>query len=114
MTTTKQFDKGEFYTIEAFYFTEEDGIIYGEDRNEEVDTYWHIKLDINLMDYVLEQCQTKLTEPSIVDVLPRKWADFNDKYELEDCGDTCYGIERYIWTGKKLVTEEEYTELVTV
>ena len=114
MTTTKQFDKGEFYTIEAFYFTEEDGIIYGEDRNEEVDTYWHIKLDINLMDYVLEQCQTKLTEPSIVDVLPRKWADFNDKYELEDCGDTCYGIERYIWTGKKLVTEEEYTELVTL
>ena len=114
MTTTKQFDKGEFYTIEAFYFTEEDGIIYGEDRNEEVDTYWHIKLDINLMDYVLEQCQTKLTEPSIVDVLPRKWADFNDKYELEDCGDTCYGIERYIWTGRKLVTEEEYTELVTV
>jgi len=106
----QSFTKSEFYTIEAFYFTQEDGVIYEEDRNEEVDTYWHNKLDINLMDYVLEQCQTKLTEPSIVDVLPRKWADFNDNYELEDYGDTCYGIERYIWTGKKLVREHDYIE----
>ena len=110
----KSFNKSEFYTIESFYFTQEDGVIYEEDRNEEVDTYWHIKLDINLMDYVLEQCQTHLTEPSIVDVLPRKWAELNDSYEVEDYGDSCLGTERYIWTGKKLVTEEEYTELVTL
>ena len=110
----QSFTKSEFYTIEAFYFTQEDGVIYEEDRNEEVDTYWHNKLDINLRDYVLEQCQTNLTEPSIVDVLPRKWADFNDNYELEDYGDTCLGIERYIWTGKKLVKEYDYIEQTTI
>jgi len=112
---TKSFTKAEFYTIESFYLSQEDGIIYEEDRNEEVDTYWHIHMDTNLMDYVLKQCQQCLeTYPVIVDVLPRKWAEFDDDGNLEDYGDTCLGIERYIWTGKKLVTEEEYTELVTL
>ena len=36
------------------------------------------------------------------------------EFEVENYGDTCLGTERYIWTGKKLVTEEEYTELVTL
>ena len=108
------FNKGEFYTIEAFYFTQEDDTIEEQDRNEDVDTYWHNKLDIDLMDYVLEQCQTKLTEPSIVDVLPRRWAELNDQHEVEDYGDTCLGTERYIWTGKRLVTEEEYIEQTTI
>ena len=108
------FNKGEFYTIEAFYFTQDDDTIYEEDRNEDVDTYWHNKLDIDLMDYVLEQCQTNLTEPSIVDVLPRRWAEFNDNHELEDYGDTCLGIERYIWTGKRLLSEDDYLEQTTI
>ncbi len=65
------------------------------------------------MDYVLEQCTYNLTEPSILDVLPRRWAELNDSHEVEDYGDTCLGIERYIWTGKRLVRESDYLEQTT-
>ena len=105
----KTFNKGEFVTVEAFYFTVEDGEIYEEDRNEDLDTFWHDELGSELMDFVLEECKERLgEEPSIVDVLPRRWAELDEDGNLEDYGDSCLGSERYMWTGERLVRESEY------
>ena len=50
----------------------------------------------------------------IVRVIPRRWVTIVDN-EVEDYGSDCLGIESYIWNGKELVSEEEYTqELLTV
>ena len=78
MTVT--FNKGEFITIEAFYCEIEDGEVYEEERCEDVDTYWTEEKG-DLMEYVLEQCKyIETKDPVIVDILPRKWAEF-----IEDC-----------------------------
>ena len=105
----KTLGKGEFVTIEAFYCEIEDGEVYEEERCEDVDTYWTEEKG-DLMEYVLEQCKyIETKDPVIVDVLPRKWADFDEDGNLEDYGDTCYGIERYIWHNSKLIREGEFS-----
>ena len=116
--TIKELGKGEFYTIEAFTFTLEDGIIYEEERDEELDTYWYdepIFEGQQLDEYVLSLCYDCLSSdaPRIVDVIARRYATIEDGFPT-DYGDSTLDSNRYIWTGKKLVTEEEYTELVTL
>ena len=104
----KTLGKGEFITIEAFYCEIEDGEVYEEERCEDVDTYWTAAKG-DLMEYVLEQCKyIETKDPVIVDVLPRKWAEFDDDGNMEDYGDCCLGIERYIWHENKLTREEEF------
>ena len=61
------------------------------------------------MEYVLEQCKyIETKDPVIVDVLPRKWVEFDDDGNVEDYGDCCLGIERYIWHENKLTREGEF------
>lgn len=107
----KVFNKGEFFTVEAFRFEVEDGEVVEEERNEDIDTFWHSQMSMGLMEFVLSECRECLGEgPTLIDLSPRTYAELDDNGELEDYGDTCMGTERYIWTGEELTPEEEYLE----
>lgn len=97
--------------MEAFSFEVEDGVIYEEERNEDVDTFWHPEMNVELMEFVISECRECLGDaPVLIDLSPRRWAELDDNGDLEDYGDTCMGAERYIWTGEELTPEEEYLE----
>ena len=117
MTQIIELQKGEFFTIEAFTFTQEDGIIYEEERDEDLDTYWYddpIFEGQQLMEYVYSLCVDCLKDnPRIVDVIARRYATIVDGF-VDDYGDSTIDNRRYIWTGKQLLTEHDYTELVTL
>ena len=116
MTSTIELQKGEFYTIEAFEFTQEDGYIYEEDRDEDLDTYWYenaIFEGQSLLEYVTALCHDCLKNNiRIVDVNARRWATIVDGF-VEDYGDTALDCNRYIWTGKRLLSESDYLEQTT-
>ena len=113
MTETLELGKGEFYTIEAFYFELEDGCFYETELYEAVDCYWHEHTIFDncdtLDEYVKHICETNLTEDDrvMVSVVPRRYAIFVDGL-LDEYGDSCMGQEDYIWNGTKLITQEEY------
>jgi hypothetical protein len=111
MTKTINLGKAEFFTVEAFQFEFEDECFYEGERCEDVDHYWYEQLGGTLDGFVKEICDMNLTEDDhvIVRVIPRRWATIVDN-EVEDYGDDCLGIESYIWNGKELVSEEEYTQ----
>lgn len=109
MTQTLELGKAQFFTIEAFEFEYEDGCFYEEDRCEDLDTYWFEQVGGTLDEYVLQECMNNLDEDNhvMVQVIPRRWATIVDGIP-EEYGDSCLGIETYIWNGKELVSEEEY------
>ena len=108
--TELNLSKGQFFTIEAFEFEYEDGYFYEGERCEDVDTYWYEGVGGTLDQYVDQECNNNLNEDNhvMVRVIPRRWATIVDGIP-EDYGDDCLGIESYIWNGKELVSEEEYT-----
>jgi len=118
MTQIIELQKGEFFTIEAFTFTLEDGIIYEGERDEDLDTYWYdneIFEGQQLMEYTHELCVDCLKDNvRIVDVIARRYATIVDGFVNEYGDDTCDN-RRYIWTGKQLLTVENYisSELLT-
>ena len=109
--TELNLSKGEFFTIEAFEFEYEDGYFYEGERCEDVDTYWYEGVGGTLDQYVQQECYNNLNEDNhvMVQVIPRKWATIVDGL-VEDYGDDAFSIETYIWNGKELVSEEEYTQ----
>ena len=109
MTETLELGKGEFYTIEAFYFELEDGYFYETEACESVDTYWCEQVGGTLDQYIRDECYNNLTEDDrvMVSVVPRRYATFVDGL-LDEYGDSCMGQEDYIWNGTKLITQEEY------
>ena len=113
---TIELQKGEFYTIEAFEFELEDGYIYEANRDEDLDTYWYenaIFEGQSLMEYVTALCYDCLKDNvRIVDVNARRWATIVDGF-VEDYGDSALDCNRYVWTGKRLVSECDYTEQIT-
>ena len=109
MTETLELGKGEFYTIEAFYFELEDGYFYETEACESVDTYWCEQVGGTLDQYIRDECYNNLTKDDrvMVSVVPRRYATFVDGL-LDEYGDSCMGQEDYIWNGTKLITQEEY------
>jgi hypothetical protein len=113
MTNIIELDKGEFFTIEAFEFELEDGCIYEQERDEELDTYWYdnpIFKGQQLDEYVKTLCIDCLGDSlRIVDISARRYATIVDGFP-DDYGDSWGSPERYVWTGKELVTECQYIE----
>jgi hypothetical protein len=113
---TINLNKGEFYTIEAFTFVVEDNTLYIEDRDEDLDTYWYddpIFEGQELLEYVTSLCHDQLqTSPRIVDVSARRYATIVDGFPT-DYGDSTIDSNLYVWTGKRLLSESDYLELVT-
>ena len=115
--TTIELGKGEFYTIEAFTFTLDDDTLYEDERDEDLDTYWYDSPIFEgqlLYEYVTSLCLDQLkTSPRIVDVNARRYATIVDGFPT-DYGDSTIDSNRYVWTGKRLVTEEDYIEQITI
>ena len=109
MTQTLELSKGQFFTIEAYEFEFEDDTIIEGERIESIDTYWHEQMDDDLFDYVYDLCEKNLDrdEEVLVQVVARRWATIVDG-ELEDCGDSCYGGDEYIWVDGELFTQMQY------
>ena len=106
--TTLELNKGEFYTIEAFTFSKQDDILYEEDRDEDLDTYWYESKAPDLLEYVTTLCQDHLKDNTrLIDVNARRWATIVDGFP-EDYGDTALDCNRYVWTGKELLSESDY------
>ena len=116
MTSTIELGKGEFYTIEAYTFTLEDDALYEDERDEDLDTYWYddpIFEGQSLDEYVRSLCIDCLkTSPRIVDVVARRYATIVDGFPT-DYGDSTIDSNRYIWTGKRLVSEYDYLDQIT-
>ena len=114
MTQTLELSKGQFFTIEAFEFEYEDNEFYEGERCEDVDTYWFEQMGGTLDEYVQQECNNNLNEDNhvMVQVIPRRWATIVDGIP-EDYGDDALGIESYIWNGKELVSQEEYSNQLT-
>ena len=109
MTQTLELGKAQFFTIEAFELELEDDTISEGERIESIDTYWFEQMGGDLYEYVYAQCANNLddNEEALIIVSPRRWANIVDGI-LEDCGDSCYGGEEYIWVDGELFTPEQY------
>ena len=103
----KEYGKAELLTVESFYCEIEDGIVYEEDRCEDVDTYWTEEKG-DLVEFVTEQCSyIDCKDPVLVIVSARRYATVVDDC-LEDVGESCLGGDTYIWHNNKLTREGEF------
>ena len=109
MTQTIELSKAQFFTMEAFEFEMEDDCFYEGERREAGDTYWFAQVGGTLDEYVRQECYNNLDENDhvMVQIHPSRYATIVVGIP-EDYGDSCLGIETYIWNGSDLITEEEY------